>query len=125
MRHQRLGLAELGAADADRAGGELQLGDVGAVMGLGVRPGGQPEAPHRRLHGRDVRLERVEVDAERRRVEIPLRDPDAALHGAGRLGGGVAGRAGGDPDVSGGSAAEPGEKNARRDGNAGLDMRTL
>ena len=28
MRHQRLGLTELGAADADRAGGDLQLRDA-------------------------------------------------------------------------------------------------
>ena len=35
---QRLGFAQLGAADADRAGRDLAAGDLDALVGLGVRP---------------------------------------------------------------------------------------
>ena len=81
------------------------------VLACGRAPRPKPLQP--RLHRRDVRLERVEIDAERRRVEIPLRHADAVLDRRGHLGGGVAAGAGGDPDVGGGRGAGADEGTAR------------
>ena len=73
---QRLGLAQLGGADADRASRHLQLGDGGALVRLGMRSGRDAVSRDRRLHLRDVRFHSIEIDAERRRVEIPLGHAD-------------------------------------------------
>ena len=104
LRDHRLRLAQLGAADADRSGGELILRDRGALVRLRVRPARQPVLLQRRLHRRDVLLHLVEIDAQRRRVELPLRDArlDRAVdrHRA-HLGAGVALHRLRDPDVGG------------------------
>ena len=70
-RRHRLGLAQLGAAQADRAGLHLAPADRDRLVRLSVRP--QPDAalPRQRRHGRDVVVEGVEVEDQRRRVETP------------------------------------------------------
>ena len=62
---EHLGLAELGAADADRAALDLHPRDLRRLVGLGVRP--QPHAARvgRRLHPIDVPLEPRRVDEYR------------------------------------------------------------
>ena len=67
---ERLRLAELGAGDADGAGGELQLGDLDALVRLGVRA--QLRRPARREvgHAADVALELGLVEHERRGVDL-------------------------------------------------------
>ncbi len=64
---QRLRLGELLHAHAHRADGDLPLGDLGALVRLGVRA--QAHAVLARIggHARDVALQRVEVDHQRRR----------------------------------------------------------
>ncbi len=65
----RLGLRHLLAAHAHRAGRDLALADFGALVGLGVRA-----HPHAALH--EVRepfqvgLERVQVEDQRRRIDL-------------------------------------------------------
>ncbi len=70
---QGLGFADLGAAQAHGAGGDLQLGDVDALVGLGVRP--QLDALARRevRHARDVALQGRLVDHQHRGVEFAAR----------------------------------------------------
>ncbi len=59
LRHERLGFTQLGGAHADGAGGELHLGDVGALVGLGVRPRRDAKLLHRRLQRANVALESI------------------------------------------------------------------
>ena len=77
LRHavvrQHLGLADLGAADADRAGGELPPGDLGGLVRLGVRAQLQRMPGGKFSHGRDVAIERAGVDQQRRRVQAAAR----------------------------------------------------
>src|SRR5262249_45354359 len=74
---ERLRLAHLRRAHADRSRLELQLRDRRAFVRLGVRPRGDARRRELRLHRREVLLEFVEIDAERRRVRFPLSDADA------------------------------------------------
>ena len=70
---KRLGFAELGAADADRAGRELALGDVDALVSLRMRAQRDARQLRERRHLLDVAIERVEIDHERGRVQIGAR----------------------------------------------------
>ena len=72
--HQRLGLAHLLRAHADRAGGDLPARDLRALMTLRVRAEPHRTALHRLRHTRDVSLERVQIDDERRRVDVVERN---------------------------------------------------
>ena len=94
-----LGLADLRGADANRAGGELQLRDRGAFVRLRVRTAGHAGRRQLPLHRREVLLQLVEIDAERRRVELPLRDADerGGRRFRAHLGGGVTVRMGWNP----------------------------
>ena len=66
---QRLGLAQLGAAHADRARRDLPPRDLHALVGLGV--GTQRHASHacELGHGGDIALEGVEFDQQRGGVQ--------------------------------------------------------
>jgi len=66
-----LRLAELGAADADRARLELAFGDLDRFVGLGVGAEGDVFLGAEAGHLRDVRFEQVEIEDERRGVEAP------------------------------------------------------
>ena len=57
------------AADAERAGLDLQLGDARRFMRLGMRAQRHADGARMRRHRRDVALERVAIDEQRRRVE--------------------------------------------------------
>ena len=72
LGEQRLGFGQLGGADADGARRQLQLRDVGRLVRLRVRPRTDLRGCEARAHRRDVLLELVEIEHERRRVEIPL-----------------------------------------------------
>ena len=63
------GFADLGAADADRAGLDLALGDIRALVRLGVRAQLQASGPREIGHARDVAGEGVEIDHQRRGVQ--------------------------------------------------------
>jgi hypothetical protein len=68
-RHH-LGLAELRAGDAERAGGDLTARDLGTLVGLGVgadRLAGAPRVPG---HRGEVLLEAVEVEEQRGRRDL-------------------------------------------------------
>ena len=67
---ERLGLADLLAADADRAALDLRVRDVRALVRLRVRAQRDAAAAHGVGHQVEVALERVEVDDERRRVDV-------------------------------------------------------
>ena len=67
---QHLRLAHFGNRDPDGAGRELQLRNLGDLVGLHVRPERHTPRATMLLHPRDVALERVEVDVERGCVEV-------------------------------------------------------
>ena len=64
-----LGFADLGATDADSAGLDLALGDIRALVRLGVRAQLQTSGPREIGHAGDVAGEGVEIDHQRRRVQ--------------------------------------------------------
>ena len=66
---QGLGLPELGAAHAHRAGRQLAAGDLDALVGLGMGPQLHPGIARRRRHGRYVALEGLDLDDQRGRIE--------------------------------------------------------
>lgn len=70
---QDLGLADLGAAQAHGSGGDLQLGDVDALVGLGVGPQLDALFGRERRHPGDVALKGRAVDHQHRRVEVAAR----------------------------------------------------
>src|SRR5581483_4393502 len=72
----RLGLGELRAADADRAGVELLARDERRLVRLGVRAHRLAAPPAPLGHPRDVPLEPDDVDDQRRRVELLQRPAD-------------------------------------------------
>ncbi len=75
--HQRLGLADLLAADAAGAAPlDLQDRDVGRLVGLGVRPVAQAVRLHEAAELVDVALEGVEVDQQAGGVHLLDRHPD-------------------------------------------------
>ena len=65
-----LGLAQLGAADADGAGGDLAARDLRRFMGLGVGPVGHARFPGHVLHAGDIAGKRVLVDHQDGGVEL-------------------------------------------------------
>ncbi len=65
-----LGLGYLLTANADGAGGDLHIGDRGALVGLGVRPQPKPGSRDALLHAADVALERIELDQQRGRIDL-------------------------------------------------------
>ncbi len=67
--YHNLGLADRGAAEPDSTGRDLLLGDLDRFVGLGVWPQRDPLVAAELGHRSDVALHRVEIDAERRRVE--------------------------------------------------------
>ena len=67
--------AQFLTADADSTGFNLLFGYDRAFVGLGVRAARDAVAAERLLHRGEVGLEPIEVDTQRGRVEIPLRDP--------------------------------------------------
>ena len=67
---ERLRLADLLAADADGAALELRERDLRALVRLRVRAQRDAGAAHRVRHQVEVALERVEVDDERRGVDV-------------------------------------------------------
>ena len=75
-RGEDFGLAELRAADADRAARDLHAREVRRLVRLGVRPEADAPRVRRRLHAVDVLLEARLVDEDRRGAEV------AELHGA-------------------------------------------
>ena len=66
-------LADLGAAHADRACRNLQFGDVGALMGFGMRPKLHALGTRKIGHGGDVAAQRIQIDNQHRRIEVPAR----------------------------------------------------
>ena len=66
---QRFGLAQLGAADAKRAGGDLAAGNVGRLVGLGMRPEVHLVRLGEGRHLGDVAVEHLEIEHQRRRVQ--------------------------------------------------------
>ena len=83
---KRFGFADLGGADANRAGRQLQPSDVGRFVGLGVGSGRDPIPPHDRLHHGDVLFHPVEIDTQRWCVEIPFRDANLGAMRPGQRG---------------------------------------
>ncbi len=76
--HQRLGLADLLAADAAGAAPlDLHHRDVGRLVGLGVRPVAQAVRLHEAAELLDVALERVEIDHQAGGVDLLDRHADA------------------------------------------------
>src|SRR5207302_6394722 len=71
-RHH-LGLAELGAGDAERAAAHLAPGDLGAAMRLRVGPEILAGRARVRGHPAEVALEAVEVEEQRGRWDIVAR----------------------------------------------------
>ena len=69
---QHLGLAQLGAGDADGAGRKLHPGQRGALVRLGVRPQAHRAVPEIVGHTLDVGLDRLDIQAQRRSVELGL-----------------------------------------------------
>ena len=67
---EHLRLAELLARDPARARVDLEPSDLRQLVRLDVRPQGDPVLVAVRLHARDVSLDRVEVDGERRALEL-------------------------------------------------------
>src|SRR5213594_4204684 len=60
-----LGLAQLGAGDTQRAGLDLALRDLRALVGLGVRADRFAGAAHVRRHPLEVALEAIEIEQQR------------------------------------------------------------
>ena len=80
-RDQRLGLAHLLAAHADRPRGDLRPGDLGALVALRVRAQAHAAALHRVRHALEVALEGIQIENERGRVDFVEGDPDGGLRG--------------------------------------------
>ena len=113
LRHQRLGLAHLGGADAERAGGQLQLGDGRALVRLGVRAGRQGRIRVSRacivaMFDSSASRSTHSAGVSRSHFEIPT--PLATARAV--LGGGVAGGARRNPDVRGGGGGGADERAA-------------
>jgi hypothetical protein len=78
-----LGLAELGAGDADGAGGELAVGDGRALVALRVGALGNATGGELAGDAGDVAVHGVEVDEERRSVEVGDGSPgERGRHGS-------------------------------------------
>ena len=71
-----LGLRHLLAAHADRAERDLPRGDVGRLVGLGVRPQAHAGVAREVGHALQIALEGVEIDEEGRRVDLGQRHAD-------------------------------------------------
>ena len=69
MVGEDFGFADLGAADTDGAGLDLALGDIRALVRLGVRAQLQTSGPREICHAGDVAGEGVEIDHQRRGVQ--------------------------------------------------------
>ena len=69
VRHH-LDLAELLAGDADRTGLHLHFGERRDLVGLDVRPVGEPVTGEKVLRATDVRLDDIEIDHNRGCVEV-------------------------------------------------------
>jgi hypothetical protein len=69
-RDERFGFADFLTANADRAVSDLALGDLGTLVTLGVRAKPHIPAANRCSHGGEVALEEVEIDDERRSVDL-------------------------------------------------------
>ena len=67
--HHHLGLAQGRATDADRTGVHLHPSDADGFVCLRVRAERHAYGARMRRHRRDVALERVEIDEQRRRVQ--------------------------------------------------------
>ena len=70
---EHLGLADLGAAHADRPRRELALGDVDALVSLGMRAQRDAVMRGERGHRRDIAVERVDIEHQHGRVEVGAR----------------------------------------------------
>ena len=70
VRRHDLGLAGLCDRDPARARGELQRRDLGDLVGLGVRPQGDPATARILGHAADVRVHHIQVDDRHRRIEL-------------------------------------------------------
>ncbi len=75
-RHQDLGLGDLLAAHADRAPRDLLGRNDRRFVGLGVRAQPNAEPAHRCSHRVEIALEGVEVDDQRRCVDLGKRRAD-------------------------------------------------
>ena len=106
MFEHDLRLGQLGRADADGTARHLQMGDRRALVGLGVRAHADAVARHGRLHGVDVVLQPVQVDAERRCQEVRFRQAHLQVIGVRRARGGAERRRG-RPDAGGCRGAVP------------------
>ena len=67
---QRFRFAQLGDANAQRAGFDLPPRDLGTLVRLGVRPELNAALARKLRHMRDVAFEHVEIDDERRRLQL-------------------------------------------------------
>ena len=68
--NERLRLAELGHREPAGAVGELALGDLARLVGLGVRPMGRVRAGDASGHASEIRLEDRDIHEGHRRVEV-------------------------------------------------------
>ena len=66
---QHLGLADLGATGADGSDGDLPVGDLGALVGLGVGTELQALSGGEVGHALDVAHKGVQLDHQHRRVQ--------------------------------------------------------
>jgi len=71
-RKERLRLAHLRRTHTNRTAAHLELRDGGRLVGLGVRTTRDAGGRQLPLHGGNVLLQLVEIDAQRRRIELPL-----------------------------------------------------
>ena len=78
-RGEDLGLTQLGAADADGAGGNLLPGDARALVRLGVRPQRAAAAGHEACMRAMLRIDAILVDDDGRCRDIVERWHDSAL----------------------------------------------
>ena len=78
-RGHDLGFAELGAGDAERAGRQQLVRQRRNLDGLGVRAPADTRLAARGGHARDVALHDIQVQQQRRRVEVGLVTADHAL----------------------------------------------
>ncbi len=74
MLEHRNRFTHLRGADSDGPALQLQAGNRRAFVGLRMWAAGDSVRRDGLLHRGEVRLECVEVHAERRRVQLPLRD---------------------------------------------------
>jgi hypothetical protein len=76
---EHLSLAELGACQPDGACLELQPGDVGALVRLGVWPQCYAMADRERGHLGNIPLQQVEIDGDERSVERLIASDDGMI----------------------------------------------